>query len=246
MKRFYQEVTIRRVESGWAGTGWAGRGWQVHLDHRPLRSQGGLAQIVPTRAAADLLAEEWRAQGRKMGDALDPCAFVLRDLADHAIDIVGPDRAGQIARLLAFASSDTLCYRAGPDDPIHQRQLELWEPLVSGFERRHQISLRRIIGIIPQPQEAQALSRIEARLQGEDAFTLATLGALATLSASLIVPLALRDGDGEAEALFAAANCEEDWQAERWGKDPEAEARRAQRLASFRQAARFLEALAAR
>jgi chaperone required for assembly of F1-ATPase len=43
----------------------------------------------------------------------------------------------------------------------------------------------------------------------------------------------------DAEALFAAANCEQDWQAELWGWDSQAEENRAQRLEAFRQAVRF-------
>jgi chaperone required for assembly of F1-ATPase len=39
--------------------------------------------------------------------------------------------------------------------------------------------------------------------------------------------------------LWNAANLEEDWQAELWGKDAEAEARRAKRFSDFEAAMRF-------
>ena len=45
--------------------------------------------------------------------------------------------------------------------------------------------------------------------------------------------------DADPEALFAAANLEQDWQAEQWGWDWEAEQTRARKLAAFVAAARF-------
>lgn len=234
MIRFYGQVSIRPTEDGAAGAG-----WQVQLDARPLRTQGGRMQIVPAKAAAQLLAAEWQEQGEK----IDPEKFVLRDLADFAIDTVGPAPAAHIARLMRFAETDTLCYRADQGDPLHSHQLALWEPLLAACEARHAISLRRFSGLIHQPQEPVALGKLEARLHEADPFALAALGTLASLSASLVVALALLDGDGAPEALFAAANCEEDWQAGLWGWDTEALARRTRRLETFQQTARFLGAL---
>ena len=62
---------------------------------------------------------------------------------------------------------------------------------------------------------------------------------LASLAASLVVGLAGLEPGADAEALYAAANLEEDWQAEQWGWDREAEGRRARRQAEFAAAARF-------
>ena len=33
-------------------------------------------------------------------------------------------------RLLPYAETDTLCYRADPDEPLYRRQQQLWEPLL--------------------------------------------------------------------------------------------------------------------
>ena len=62
---------------------------------------------------------------------------------------------------------------------------------------------------------------------------------LTSIAASLVVALAVLAEPGAAEPLFDAANLEEDWQAGLWGKDAEAAARRARRLAAFLAAARF-------
>ena len=56
---------------------------------------------------------------------------------------------------------------------------------------------------------------------------------------SLPVALAALESSTDAEALFAAANCEQDWQAELWGWDSMAQDARAARLKAFRAAAEF-------
>jgi chaperone required for assembly of F1-ATPase len=225
MKRFYREVTAESTEGG----------FRVLLDGRPIRTQGGQPQVVANAALAQAMAEEWRRQGEE----IDPRSFPLRDLADFAIDHVRPDRAGTIGRLLRFAEGDTLCYRADPDEPLYRRQQDVWEPIVAAAEARHGIRLERVSGVVHRPQPPATLDRLREVLSDEDDFTLSALTTLASLAASLTVALETLRPDADPTALFAAANCEQDWQAELWGWDLEAEALRAKRLADFETAAKF-------
>jgi chaperone required for assembly of F1-ATPase len=225
MKRFWKDVSVVEADGG----------WRVALDGKPIRTQRGGAQVVSSRALAEALVDEWRAQG----DEVDAKAFVLRDLADYAIDQVRPDRAAVIAKLRAYAETDTLCYRADPDEPLYRRQQELWEPLVARFEARHGVRLERVSGIVHRPQPPETLARLRSVLEAFDDFTLAALATLAPLAASLTVALEALEPGADAAALFAAANCEEDWQAEQWGGDALAEDARARRLRTFEAAAEF-------
>lgn len=226
MRRFYREVTLGEAQGG----------WQVRLDARPIRTQGGAPQVVATLALAEAMADEWRAQGEQ----IDPHAFPLRDLADLALDRVAADRAGAIARLLAYAGTDTLCYRADPDEPLYQRQLEAWEPLVAACEAACGIGFERVSGIVHRPQPAAALDALEAELAAKDDFALAALLTHASLAASLVAALAVEANPQEAQAIFTAANLEEDWQAGQWGRDEEAANVRAARAAAFAVAADFI------
>jgi chaperone required for assembly of F1-ATPase len=228
VKRFYKDVTVAPAEDG---------GWRVLLDGRGIKSVGGRPQVVPTRHLAEALAEEWSGQGEE----LDPGLFILRDMADFAIDVVAGDRADTIRGLLAFAGTDTLCYRAEPDEPIRERQDEVWDPLLHAAEQRWDIHFERINGVMHRPQPAATLTRMQAVLEAESAFALAALNTLASLAASLVIALAALAPQADAEALWDAANLEEDWQAELWGKDAEAEARRERRFATFEAAMRFAQ-----
>jgi len=228
MKRFYKDVAVEEIEGG----------FRVTLDSRAVKTQGGRPQVVPTRAIAELLAGEWAAQGEE----IDPAGFTFRDFADFAIDHIRQDRAETVSALLAYAETDTLCYRADPDEPLYSRQLELWEPLLTAAEARHGVRFERASGILHRPQPPETLAALRQLLENEDVFTLAPLRSLASLAASLTVALAALEAEADTTALFAAANAEEDWQAEQWGWEWTAEERRAGRLADFEKAARFARA----
>jgi chaperone required for assembly of F1-ATPase len=227
IRRFYKEVSVAEASGG----------WQVMLDARGVKTVGGAPQVVPTPALGEALAAEWRRQGEK----IDPASLPLRDMADYAIDMVAADPAGVARGLIAYAETDTLCYRADPDEPLHARQQEVWEPLLAAFEAAHGIRLVRVSGIVHRPQPPEALAALEARLRALDPFALAGVEAMARLAASLVTALAALDATGEEEslALWQAACLEEEWQAELWGRDREAEDRRARREADFLRACAF-------
>jgi len=225
MKRFYKEAAAEPVESG----------WRVTLDGRPVRTPRGAPQLLPTGRLAAAMAREWQDQG----DELDPARLRLRDLADHAIDIVAATPAASVTRLLGYAETDTLCYRADPDEPLFRRQREQWDPLLATFEAREGVVLVRVSGIIHRAQPAATMARLKVRLERLDPFQLAALEVMTSLAASLCIGLSALEPDADGEALWRAANLEEDWQVEQWGEDGEAAARRARRGREFLDALEF-------
>lgn len=231
MKRFWKAVTVEQIEGG----------WQVALDGRRVRTQGGREQLVPSPALAHALADEWRAQGEQV----DPRSLPLRDLADHAIDHVAPDPAPVIAKLLRYADTDTLCYFADPDAHLFPHQKAMWEPLLGAVEARESVRFERISGVGYRAQPEATVERLRTRLEQLDPFTLAALEILASLAASLCLALEALDGEHGAEALFAAANLEEDWQAQQWGWDEDARACRDERFADFTRALALLDCVKA-
>ena len=232
MKRFWHDSAVENAEDG----------WQVTLDGRPVKTRAGAPQVAPTKALADLLRGEWAdAPGEFSADA-----FPLRDLADRAIDSIATDPAPIIDRLLSFADGDTLCYRAEPDEAVARRQAEVWEPIVAGIESDMGIALTRTHGIVHRPQPEASKSVLRERLERENAFTLAGLDAAASLAASLSVALAGLEDNADPASLWSAASLEEDWQAEQWGRDAEAQARRDSHEMEFTRALAFARAARSR
>lgn len=225
MKRFYKQVSVAPE----------GSGWRVLLDGKPIRTPAKAAQVVPSAALAQVMALEWSGQA----DEIDPAAFIFRDMADYAIDVVARDPAAAAADLLRYAETDTLCYRAEVGEALADRQNEMWEPLLHAAELRWGVHFKRVNGIIHYPQPDATLTRMAAAIVPHDSFALAALTTLTTLAASLVIGLAALEAGADGKALWAAANLEEDWQADQWGEDAEASALRMRRFASFCAAMRF-------
>lgn len=219
MKRFYKQVDTVETDHG----------WQITLDGRGIKTQGGRPQVVPTRAMAEGLAQEWAGQG----DEIDPARFVMRDQTDYAVDVIAHDAADVIDKLLSYGDTDTLLYRADPDEPLYHRQQQEWEPLVCAFEEREGVRLNRISGVMHRPQPEESIARLRARLEDLDAYTLAGLQVLTSLAASLTIGLAALEADADVEQLWTLANLEEEWQIELWGRDELAAARSAKRRDAF-------------
>lgn len=233
MKRFYKDVTVAEVTDG----------WQVQLDGRGIKTQGGHQQVLPTRILASAMSSEWS----KQGDEIDPGKFLFRDHADFAIDVVAADREAAITKLLAFAETDTLCYRADPDEAFHARQREVWDPLLDHLEGRMGVRFQRVSGVMHRPQPKETLDRLREHLATLDDFTLAGMTSMASLAASLAVALlANDDAINDPMLLWRDANLEEEWQAEQWGREEEAEATRARKGEEFSAAQVFVTLVQAR
>ena len=228
MKRFYSDVATRQHEGA----------WQVTLDGRGLKTVRGAPQLVPTKALVEELAKEWDIEGEE----LDPLGFPLRDMTDYALDVVATDREALLDKLIAYADTDTLLYRADPDEPLYARQREVWEPITKVFEAAHGVTMKRVSGIMHTAQDEAALATIRASMSDLDAFSLAALETMTSLAASLTIGLSALEPDADPLALWQAASLEEEWQADLWGRDEEAEERRAKRTADFERAARFAKA----
>jgi hypothetical protein len=177
MKRFWKDVAVEPFDGALA------RHARRPADPHAGRRSRSRPERGARRGAGGRMARAGRESRRQ--------ALPLRDLADYAIDHVRADRAAAIADLLRYAETDTLCYRADPDEPLYRRQLELWEPLVDAFEARHGVRLERVSGIVPPP--AAQRDDGQARRSPRRPTTISPLAALATLAplaASLTVALA--------------------------------------------------------
>ncbi len=232
MKRFYNEVGVVAGENGHG----------IMLDGRPVHTPARAPLALPNAALAEAIAEEWRAQGEE----IDPGSMPMTGMANAAIDHVMPDPAAFAAPIAAYGESDLLCYRADAPDALVARQAAAWQPLLDWAEAQYAVRFAVTDGITHVAQAEETLERLRAAVAELDAYTLAALSTLVTISGSLVIGLAAVECAFPVAQLWQAAELDELWQAEQWGDDDEALARRAKRHHDFAVAARFEELAKAR
>lgn len=225
-KRFYKGAEAAAAEGGFA----------VALDGRIARTPGRAPLVLPTPALAEAVAAEWEAQV----EVIDPARMPLTRLANAAIDGVAREREAVAAEIVKYAASDLVCYRAEYPDRLVERQTALWDPVVT-FARTD-LGARFVLaaGVMFVEQTEQALQAVNRAVPRDDPFVLAALSTMTTLSGSALLALAVLRGKLSAEAAWEAAEVDEAWNAELWGLDAEAEARRANRWREMQAAARMV------
>lgn len=227
MRRFYKEAASAPA---------AGGGFCLLLDGRPVRTPAKALLTVPGAALAEAVAEEWRAQG----ETVDPRSMPLTGLANAAVDRVAPDREAFAAALARYGESDLLCYRAEGPERLVARQAEHWDPILAWARRRCDIEFEVTHGIIHHLQPPETVSRIARAVAARDAFALAGLSPLVTVSGSVLIALALDEGALDPEQAWAAASLDDQWQLDEWGEDREARIALDNRRRDFAAGARFL------
>lgn len=222
-RRFYRTADVAMRPEGWA----------VTLDGRTARTPAGAPLLLPREALARLVAAEWAGQG----ETLDLAAMPASRLASTVIDrtaTAGPALAAEVAR---YAGSDVLCYFAEGPDALVEEEAQAWGPLLDWARDALGIALRRVSGIVHQPQPPEALAQVEARAAALEPFAQAAAAYAAPLFGSAVLALAVVEGRLDAERAFDLSRLDEAFQEARWGVDAEAAAR----TARLREEARFLD-----
>lgn len=227
MKRFWKTATAAEID----------RGWQVELDGRPLRTPKRAPLLLPTKAMADAVAEEWDAQD----DMIDPAAMPITGIANAALDHVGADREAFADGIAAYGESDLLCYRAEQPDTLVARQCKAWDPLVDWARKRFDIAIELADGVMHRPQPEPTLRALRGALDAYDDFALAAAQPVVTITGSLIITLALMEREIDVETAWQAGQLDELYSQEVWGADDEAAASLERRRAQLEDAARFLD-----
>lgn len=229
MKRFWSDVAVTEADGGFG----------IALDGRPLKTPARATLLVPSRALADAIAEEWR----DCGEEIDPRAMPLSGLANAAIDRVAPDPGSFSSSLARYAQADLFCYRAEYPPSLAARQAESWDPLLAWARRRFDVDFTLGTGILHFDQPPATVQRLTHALSALDPFRLAVLSPLVTIGGSLVAALGVIEGAVGIGTAIDAVSLDEQWQLEQWGADDEALAVLEARAADLCAAARFVDLL---
>jgi chaperone required for assembly of F1-ATPase len=224
-KRFYRQAHVGEAEGRFA----------LLVDEKPVKTPARRALAAPARALADELAAEWNAQA----ELIDPARMPLTRLANAVIDAVAEAMQPVAEEVAKYLATDLLCYRAERPEGLIERQALAWDPVLTWA--REDIGARFVLaeGVMHVAQAAEVIAAMRAIIPDEP-WRLGAVSAITTLTGSALLALALDQAALTAEAAWAAAHIDEDWQMQQWGRDEMALERRAYRRAEFDAAATVL------
>jgi chaperone required for assembly of F1-ATPase len=218
-KRFYSQAHIGEAADG---------GFPLLLDGKPVKTPARRALTAPTSPLAQAIAEEWNAQAA----LIDPAGMPLTRLANAVIDAVAdmPDAVAE--EVTKYLGSDLLCYRAAAPEGLVESQTRAWDPVLAWA--RAAIGARFVLaqGVVHVAQPAEAIAAMGAKIPA-DPWRLGAVSTITTLTGSALLTLALAEGALDADAVWAAAHVDEDWQRSQWGSDDAEIERRAYRYGEF-------------
>ena len=222
-KRFYKSVSVTdRLE--------------IALDGRIVKTPLKVPLVLPSRALADAIAAEWDAQN----EFIHLGAMPLTKLANTAIDRVTAERSSITAEIIEFAGSDMVCYRSDKPQSLVALQSKHWDPVITWVRGALNANFETVDSITHIAQSLDAVGGVRAHVNSLDGFTFAAVHNLTTLSGSALVALMLAAGAMSSDEAWVATNVDEDWQVATWGRDDEAEVRRAGRLREFLACVNFI------
>ncbi len=230
-KRFWTSASVET----------ASEGYSVHLDGRPVKTPAKSALVVPTRALARQIADEWAA----CPEQIDPAAMPFTRSANAAIDKVSMQHDEVATMLAAYGDADLICYRADAPAELVARQSAGWDPLLDWAQAHLGARLVPVQGVMHAPQDKQALKVLSKQVHALDAFALTAFHDLVSLSGSLIIGFAALGSDHPIETLWQVSRIDEFWQEEKWGKDEEATAMATRKRRDFLHAKRFYDLIQA-
>ncbi len=226
-KRFWKAADVVETKGGWA----------VELDGRPVKTPAKRPLALPSHAIAAAVAAEWDAQE----GLIRPETMPVTRTANAAIDKVAVQHAEVADMLAAYGDSDLLCYRADAPDALVARQNERWDPVLDWAEEALGARLEPRVGVMHLPQDAATLDVLRAQVHQLDPFELAAFHDLVSLSGSLVLGFAAERGAFGAQEIWEISRLDEEWQAEQWGADDEAEAMSALKRHAFLHASWMLD-----
>jgi chaperone required for assembly of F1-ATPase len=226
VKRFYKAVSVEAAEGG----------WQVALDGRPLKTPARAPLIIGQRGLADAIAAEWDGQQ----DKIRPESMPLFQLLATAIDRVAVRRDEVIVATAKYGETDLLCYRADMPPDLVDLQARRWQPILDWARDDLGAELQVTAGIRPIDQAPNALGALRRAVAEFDDLRLTGLSALAGVTGSLVLALAMVHARIDAEEGGALALLDEEYQSGRWGVDAEAQERRDRTRAEIAGTMRFL------
>ncbi len=147
---------------------------------------------------------------------------------------------GDAAAIAVYGETDLLCYWADSPQTLAARQAKAWQPWLDWARTDLGAALTVTAGVMHVRQHPAAIEALRRAVDAQGAWVLAGLGIVVPALGSLVLGLGVAQGRLDAMQAHALSRVDEAFQAELWGEDAEAAARRVRIEADITDAARFM------
>ena len=229
LKKFYKKASVKGKKAPFS----------IALDGMVMKTPLKATLEIPSRALAKAIAGEWNAQE----EFVEPNLMYLTKYANTAIDRVETRKDNIVDEIVAFASSDMVCYRANTPQGLVDMQASAWDRVLEWASERHGLNFICVAGIVYASQPEATLVTAHGVLSAHDAYMLTAIHNLTTLTGSALLAMAVVEGAITDDEGWSAAHVDEDWNISQWGDDDEAIQRRTFRKTDMMAAVHLLETL---
>ncbi len=199
-KRFWDKVSV--VED---------QGYQIQLDERRLKTPNKTDFILPSKALAQGIAQEWESVE---GD-IDPMQMPLTKMANTAIDRIPQTRADVQNHILEYLENDLLIFRTPEPEALYERQ-KIWDEWVE-WAKAYGIELVPTTALLSAHDATANAIAARVWLENLNDFELVAFCEFVTLTGSFVLGMAIYEEKLDAKSAFDLSRLEDDFQSEIWG-----------------------------
>lgn len=214
-------------------------GFSLHRSGKPQHTPMRQPLLLPTKQLAEAVALEWT-EGKKFS----PKNMPLSSLAFTALDVVQANAEKMIQVMLAYAETDLLFYRSEVPE-LRTRQDAAWAPVVEWAQSTYGCDFIITAGVMPVNQPPATMTRLTKAMEAFSPFEMAGFSVMTQSLGSLLLALALKEGEINAEKAFKLSRIDEDYQTEQWGEDSVSLARAQEIAREVKMALQFVRLQAA-
>jgi len=228
-RRFFKDAAVVQSRNGWV----------VTLDGKPVQTPAKNLLAAPTQALAQRIAAEWNAQGPKINLEAMP-VFCL---ANSAIDQVLKEKPRFAAEIIRIGRDDLISHRTAQPKDLAEKEAKTWDLYLRFAEKTYALRLQVGVGHYHIEQDFESFYRLEEQLLACGPFLLTGVHAIATLTGSALIALAVAEGFRSPAEAWEAAIVDEVHPSNAAAQAPEAGAARKNKEKLFHAAAAFLRSL---
>lgn len=213
MKKFWETIEIKKVSS---------KEFYILLDNKKLKTPLKKELTLSNHLMAKEVLKEWD----QRSDIINTDDLVFYGLLSTAIDRVREEKNSYINDIINFIDTDLICYRA--DNPIDlvSHQNKYWDPIISLTEKYVNTKINVFKGVIPSQQNSKVHHEIKNLIVELSDVQISVLHRITNLIGSVFLSLCIIKKDLTNKQAFELSFLDELWQAENWGYEEDASAKR--------------------